>query len=74
MQIDNILKLLNDAAEYRGSESNIKLQWIMMIVTVLSLLVALSSMNNVEIMNKLKGLIEWLNRLLCSILSSQFLH
>ncbi len=74
MQIDNILKLLNDAAEYRSSESNIKLQWIMMIVTVLSLLVALSSMNNVEIMNKLKGLIEWLNRLLCSILSSQFLH
>lgn len=74
MQIDNILKLLNDATEYRSSESNIKLQWIMMIVTVLSLLVALSSMNNVEIMNKLKGLIEWLNRLLCSILSSLFLH
>lgn len=43
VQIDNILKLLNDAAEYRSSESNVKLQWIMMIVTILSLFVALYS-------------------------------
>lgn len=40
-QLDNIFKILNDAAEYRSSESNIKLQWIMMIVTILSLIVTL---------------------------------
>lgn len=39
-QIDSILALLNDASEYRNSASNIKLQWVMMIVTVLSLAVA----------------------------------
>ena len=53
-QIDNILKLMNDAAEYRSSESNIKLQWIMMIVTVLSLFVALSSINNNDVVNEIK--------------------
>lgn len=42
-QIDNIFKLLNDAAEYKSSESNIKLQWVMMIITFLSLLVAFLS-------------------------------
>lgn len=59
-QIDNILKLLNDAAEYRSSESNIKLQWIMMIVTVLSLFVALSSINNSNLINEIKNLFEWI--------------
>lgn len=63
-QIDNILKLLNNAAEYRSSESNIKLQWIMMVVTVLSLLVALSSINNSDIANEIKNLIEWIKTLI----------
>ena len=40
-QIDNILKILNDSAEYGSSKSNINLQWIMMIITILSLLVAI---------------------------------
>lgn len=64
MQIDNILKLLNDAAEYRSSESNIKLQWIMMIVTVLSLFVALSSINNNDVVNEIKNLIEWIETIM----------
>ena len=63
-QIDNILKLLNDAAEYRSSESNIKLQWIMMIVTILSLFVALSSINNSDVVNDIKNLIEWLKAIM----------
>ena len=63
-QIDNILKLLNDAAEYRSSESNIKLQWIMMIVTILSLFVALSSINNSDVVNDIKNLIEWLKTIM----------
>lgn len=57
-QIDNILKLLNDAAEYRSSESNIKLQWIMMVVTILSLIVALCSINNGAVVNEINNLIE----------------
>lgn len=60
VQIDNILKLLNDAAEYRSSESNIKLQWIMMIVTILSLFVALYSIKNGDVINEIKNLIEWI--------------
>lgn len=39
--IDGILKLLDDAAEYRSSEANMLLQWIMLVLTVLSLLVAI---------------------------------
>lgn len=42
-QIDNILKLLNDAADYSSSESNISLQRMMMLITILSLLIALVS-------------------------------
>ena len=64
MQIDNILKLLNDAAEYRSSESNIKLQWIMMIVTILSLFVALYSIKNGDVINEIKILIEWIKTLI----------
>lgn len=60
VQIDNILKLLNDAAEYRSSESNIKLQWIMMIVTILSLFVALYSIKNGDVIIEIKNLIEWI--------------
>lgn len=63
-QIDNILKLLNDAAEYRSSESNIKLQWIMMIVTVLSLFAALSSINNGDVVSEIKNLIEWIKTIM----------
>ena len=63
-QIDNILKLLNDAAEYRSSESNIKLQWIMMIVTTLSLFVALSSIINGNIVSEIKRFIEWVKAIM----------
>ena len=57
-------KLLNDAAEYRSSESNIKLQWIMMIVTILSLFVALYSIKNGDVINEIKNLIEWIKTLI----------
>ena len=63
IQIDNILKLLNDAAEYRSSESNIKLQWIMMIITVLSLIVALFSINDSTIANVIKDTLDWIKNL-----------
>lgn len=63
-QIDNVLKLLNDAAEYRSSESNIKLQWIMMVVTILSLIVALCSINNGAVINEIKNLIERIETLI----------
>ena len=64
VQIDNILKLLNDAAEYRSSESNIKLQWIMMIVTILSLFVALSSIINGNVVSEIKSFIEWIKTII----------
>ena len=41
--IDNLLKMLNDAAEYRGSSANISLQRLMAVITLLSLLVATGS-------------------------------
>ena len=63
-QIDNILKILNDAAEYRSSESNIRLQWIMMIVTILSLFVALLSIYNGNIVEDVKKLFESINVLI----------
>lgn len=49
-KIDNILQLLNDAAEFHLSKSNMALQWAMVIITILSLLIAgaslLASYNN----------------------------
>ena len=39
-QIDTILHLLNDSAEYQTEKSNMALQWFMMVITVLSLVVA----------------------------------
>ena len=60
MQIDNILKLLNDAAEYRSSEENIKLQWFMMVITVLSLIVALCSINGNAVISEIQNIIEWI--------------
>ena len=41
--IDNLLHILNDAAEYRSSSANITLQWFMAAITLLSLLVATAS-------------------------------
>ena len=43
-QIDMLLKILNDAAEYGSAKSNMTLQWFMMIITVLSLVVAIIAM------------------------------
>lgn len=40
-QIDILLKMLNDIAEYGSAKSNMTLQWLMMIITVLSLVVAI---------------------------------
>lgn len=60
MQIDNILKLLNDAAEYRSSEENIKLQWFMMVITVLSLIVALCSINGNAVISEIQNIFEWI--------------
>lgn len=64
MQIDNILSLLNDAAEYRSSKLNMRLQFIMMTVTVISLLVALSSISNYDIANWFNSLIEWIKTII----------
>ena len=47
--IDKVTKLMNDAAEYQNSRSNITLQWTMMIITALSLLVALALLNGTAV-------------------------
>jgi len=47
-QIDALLTLLNDAAEYGSAKSNIRLQWFMMVVTVLSVIVAILAMVGLE--------------------------
>ena len=51
-KIDNILQLLNDAAEFQLSKSNMVLQWAMVIITILSLVVAgvslLAPYNNLD--------------------------
>lgn len=47
-QIDSILYLLDDAAEYRTAKSNMVLQWVMMAVTVLSLVVAIIALTDVH--------------------------
>ena len=44
--------------------ANIKLQWIMMIVTILSLFVALYSIKNGDVINEIKNLIEWIKTLI----------
>lgn len=41
--IDSLLHMLNDAAEYRSTSANITLQWFMTVITLLSLLIAVSS-------------------------------
>lgn len=40
-QIDNLLCLLNDAAEFSSSKSNMAIQWFMVIITIMSLVVAI---------------------------------
>lgn len=48
-QIDTILHLLDDSAEFQTAKSNMALQWFMMIVTVLSLVAAVIALTGVEI-------------------------
>lgn len=43
-QIDTLFKILNDAAEYGNSKLNLTLQRLMMVITFLSLIVAILSM------------------------------
>lgn len=43
-KIDSILKILNDAADAGSEKSNIKIQWVMLVITLLSLIVALLSL------------------------------
>ena len=50
----------NDAAEYRSSEENIKLQWFMMVITVFSLIVALCSINGNAVISEIQNIIEWI--------------
>lgn len=48
-QIDTILHLLDDSAEYQTAKSNMALQWFMMVVTVLSLVVAVVALTGIQI-------------------------
>lgn len=48
-QIDTILHLLDDSAEYQTAKSNMALQWFMMIITVLSLIVAVVALTGFQI-------------------------
>ena len=48
-QIDTILHLLNDSAEFQTEKSNMALQWFMMVVTVLSLVVAVIALTGFQI-------------------------
>lgn len=48
-QIDVILHLLDDSAEYQTARSNWALQWFMMVVTVLSLIVAVITLTDFQI-------------------------
>ena len=47
-QIDILLKMLNDAAEYGSAKSSMALQGFMMVITVLSLIVAIVAMLDFE--------------------------
>ena len=48
-EIDHIIKLLNDAAEYESSKSNLKIQRWMMVITLLSIVVAILALANIKI-------------------------
>lgn len=66
-QIDNVLKLLNDAAEYKSSQSNSKAQWVMLIVTILSLVIAVLSVNNSTINSIVTCVWNWISNLFTQI-------
>lgn len=48
-QIDTLLKILNDAAEFVQQRANMKLQLFMMLVTILSLIVAVIALADFEV-------------------------
>lgn len=69
VETERVLKMLNDAAEYKSSQSNMKLQWIMMLITLLSLVVTFCSINdNIlnDICNLCESIFEWFKNLLNS--------
>lgn len=70
IQIDNILNLLNDAAEYRSSEYNIRLQWIMMIITILSLFVALCSIEDSFVVEYVIDLLKQAKTIILSMINN----
>lgn len=45
-QIDVLLELLDDAAEFSAAKSNMALQWFMLVITLLSLLVAIAAISD----------------------------
>lgn len=47
-QIDNLLRFLDDTAEYGSTKSSLRLQWFMMLITVLSLIVAIVATSDFE--------------------------
>lgn len=48
-QIDILLHILDDAAEYRSAKSNMRLQWLMMLITIISLFVAVLALIDFDI-------------------------
>lgn len=48
-KIDSILKILNDAADAGSEKSNIKIQWVMLVITLLSLIVAFISLFDIDV-------------------------
>lgn len=66
MQIDTIIHILDDAAEYGSAKANWTLQLSMMIVTVLSLIVAVIALADFEsttLMATVKAIIDYLKSL-----------
>ena len=72
--IDSLLHMLNDAAEYRSTSANITLQWFMTIITLLSLLLATGSVlgfksfNFTSLADSLKSIIKAMCQLFTSTL------
>lgn len=48
-KVDNLFSLLDDTAEYKTSKTNMKLQWLMMLVTILSLVIAVIALSDFEL-------------------------
>ncbi len=59
-QIDTILELLNNSVEYNSSRSNMKIQLGMMLITFLSLIIALLSVNNPLVLKVCTTLLTWI--------------